>query len=237
MTRFIICLQYHESDKPQAERLLRLIADCEREPRDDVELLLCRRFDAAPMTEAMIYAAGKFKVSGYQTHTRWTGWPAGPNAMVKDVLTEAASRVKSGEWADVDGLLMIEPDCVPMSPNWIDVIRGAWRVTRGEGRWMMGSWRNSGGEFGHINGNAVVMPDLAERISLDCIGSDLAWDCAIVPQIKNYWQVSNAFKNCFESRGATEYDLKTPETGVGCPALVHGYKDTSAIEIAERWLR
>ncbi len=237
MTRLVISVSYHESDKPQAERLLKLIADCEPRKRDDVEIHVCRRFDATPATDALIYVADKFKVSASTTRTPWTGWPAGPNAMAMDLLREADRRVKSGEWADVDGLLMLEPDVVPCVPTWIDEIRLAWLRTRMDDRWMMGSWRNSGGEFGHINGNCVVVPDLASRIDLGVIGPELAWDCAIVGQTKHHWQVTGLIKNAFATRAATEYDMKTPEVGYVRPAIYHGCKDESAISIAEGWLR
>lgn len=237
MTRLIIAVSYHEFDKPQAERLLRLIADCEPVKRDDVELHICRRFDATPAIDSMVYCADKFKVSASTSKTPWTGWPAGCNGQALDLLTETNRRVKSGEWSDVDGLLMLEPDCVPCVPTWIDEIRIAWLRARMDDRWLMGSWRNSGGEFGHINGNCVVVPDLADRIDLGCISPHMAWDCQIVPQVKNRWQVSGLIKNAFATQAATEYDLKTSESGAVRPAIYHGCKSAEAIEIAEGWLK
>lgn len=237
MNRFVIAISYHEADKPQAERLLRLIADNELAPRGDVEICIVRRFDATPAIDSMVHLADKFKVSAFTTHTPWTGWPAGCNGVARDLLEESALRVKSGEWADVEGLLMIEPDCVPCTPTWIDALRIAWHHAKADGCLQMGAWRNSGGEFGHLNGNCVVVPDLASRICLDVIGRDLAWDCAIVPQVKHRWQVTGLIKNAFSTHAATEYDLRTPEIGILPPALYHGCKSEDAIAIAERWLR
>lgn len=235
--RLVIAVQYWEQDKPQAERLLRLIADCEPQRRADVELCIVRRFDATPAVDAMIYCADKFKVSAFTSKTPWTGWPGGCNGMAMDLLNESLRRVKSGEWADVDGLLMIEPDCVPCVPDWIDRIRAEWARALADRRWQMGSWRNSGGPDGHINGNCVVVPDLAARIDLNCISPHMAWDCQIVPQVKNRWAISGLIKNAFSTNVASEYDLKTPESGAVRPAIYHGCKSTQAIEMAERWLR
>ena len=237
MSRLVIAIQHYHGDAPQAARLVRLITDAEREPRSDVELCIVRRFDTEPDTDSLIYAASKFKVSCFKTSTPWTGWPGGCNGVALDLLKESDRRVKSGEWADVDGLLMIEPDCVPCVPDWIDQIRVAWLRARMDSKIIMGSWRNSGGPDGHINGNCVVMPDLASVIGTDMIGPGLAWDCALTPYVKDKWAISSLFKNMFQSKDATEYDLKTPESGAVRPVLVHGYKDTSAIEIAEGWLK
>ncbi len=237
MTRLVISVSYHEADKPQAERLLKLIADCESAKRDDVEIHVCRRFDATPAIDSMIYVADKFKVSASTTRTPWTGWPSGPNGMALDLLKESDRRVKSGEWGDVDGLLMLEPDVVPCVPTWIDEIRIAWMRARMEGAVIMGSWRNSGGPDGHINGNCVVVPDFASRVGTGMIGPELAWDCALTPYVKDRWKITGLVKNAFSTRGTTEYDMKTPETGAVRPAIYHGCKDEAAIRLAEGWLR
>ncbi len=90
------------------------------------------------------------------------------------------------------------------------------------GKWMMGAWRPSGGEFGHVNGVCCLRADFANLAgTIDIIGRDLAWDCAVSPYVKDHWKISGEIKNCFESRNAT-FDAIA-----GWPALVHGYKDDS----------
>jgi hypothetical protein len=227
--KFHVCLQFWEGDKANAMRLARFIADLEPEFRKDTEFVFIARFDCEHDHPTCKYVGLKFKTTWITSHTKWTGWPGGPNGMAKDTLEWlAANRRESG------GALLIEPDCVPVCRGWLDRIMAEWDMARFAERILMGAWRNSGGEHGHINGNCVVRPDFAKAISLDCVGPDLAWDCAIVPYVRNRWFVTSIIKNCFESRNATNQDLFWAPIGDQLPALVHGFKDDSAYNIASR---
>lgn len=224
----LIALQFCPTDFPHAMRLARLIADIERTPRTDVEFCFAARFDCAPAPDAVKYLMLKFPVRIFNTTTRWTGWPGGPNGMARDVLAHAAR-----EWAKQDGILLIEPDCVPMARDWIDQLRYEWSQHR---CLMMGAWRDSGPSCGHINGNCIVSPDFADRVNLRGITQHCAWDCAIAPQVRHQWHSTGLILNRFQSLGAEEEVLKWPDEGVKPPVLVHGFKDDSAYDIAVKKL-
>lgn len=227
--KIMIALQFWEGDRVKAMRLARLIADIEPKARDDVEFCFVRRFDTEPIAhDDLSHLSLKFKTHVIKTTTQWTGWPGGPNAMALDVLNAFK------DWEGLDALLLIEPDCVPTSCHWLRHIMDEWESATTLQKWVMGSWRGSGGQDGHINGNCVVRPDLAKVVPLgNLVGPGFAWDCAIAPYIKNHWFITGAIKNQFQSSNATAADLLTPEFGEFSPSLVHGYKDDSAFEIGK----
>lgn len=233
----VICLQFHGDDKLQAMRLARLLADIEPAFRDDVELCFVVRFDCEHDSETQEYCAKKFNVSQFKTTTPWTGWPSGPNGMAVDVLRCMAMRVTTGQISKNDVMILLEPDCVPVRREWINVLKHNWQCfAMHHDIWIMGAWRNSGHADGHLNGNLVCRPDLASLIDLSCIGKDLAWDCAIVPQtLKNRWIIYE-IKNCFQSIEAMDQSLLERHANGTQPCLVHGYKDDSAYNIARRLL-
>jgi hypothetical protein len=234
----VICLQLYEADKATAMRLARFITDIEPVKRDDVELVFCARFDCDHDEETERYCADRFQVTRFNTSTPWTGWPAGPNGMAFDLLRWMLNRVKAGEVSRKDALILIEPDCVPVHANWINLLLEEWNQAHPHGVLMMGAWRPSGGEHGHLNGNCILKPSIFEVLSEGVFNEYLAWDCSIVPDIYQNWWPTHQIKNCFESRNATEQDMR----GSVChadgrfPVLVHGYKDDSAYNIARRLL-
>ncbi len=223
----LLCIQYHDSDKPQAFRLARLIHDIEPHFRPDVRLLMVRRFDCQ-LTDhdavALHKIEDRFTVETWQSKTKWVGWPGGCNGIARDLLIEIAV---SKSWRKADGVILLEPDCIPFRRDWIDALAAEWLLSFLTDRWLMGAWRDSGGQHGHINGNMVCRPDIAKLLHFgDIIGPDLAWDAAIAPYAKDHWQKTNSIVNAFQSLNATESSFK-PGT-----VLVHGYKDDSAYNLA-----
>ncbi len=226
--KFLILLQFWDGDKAKAMRLAKFIADLEPCFRTDVDFVFVARFDCEHDHDTIRYVNEKFRVDWITTHTCWTGWPGGPNAMALDTLEWLAANRK-----DALGALLIEPDCVPLNANWLNILIEDWRVGLEHDRWIMGAWRNSGGAHGHINGNCVVRTDLAKLIPLrDIVGPDLAWDCAIADWVRMNWFVTDRIKNCFDSVNATAKDLFWTEIGMKPHVLVHGFKDSSAYDLA-----
>lgn len=229
--KFIICLQFWEKDKVTAMRLARFIADLERVFRVDTEFLFVARYDCEHDHDTIRYVNEKFRVNWITSHTKWTGWPGGPNAMARDTLEWLdANRSRSG------GALLFEPDCVPTRTDWIDVLIQEWDRGRFAEKILMGAWRPSGGADGHINGNCVLRPNFLRHVGIDCFIPDLAWDCAISPYVKNRWLKSDRIRNCFESLNATDKDVFWTPIGQDTPALVHGFKDDSAYNLVQRLL-
>lgn len=238
-TKMILCLQFWHGDRDRAMRLARFIADLEPSERKDVEFLFVARFDCDHDHETIQYVQEKFeKVHWITTHTKWTGWPGGCNGMAHDTL----------EWLSVSRTivpaLLIEPDCVPVDKNWLArLLSESTRLFVGADKWLAGAWRNSGGPYGHVNGNCLIRPDIVKTL-LPLFGPDLAWDCAIAPWVKSHWYFSTLIANRFQSVDATVADLHganwypghlhgTAELDAFRPVLVHGFKDDSAFNLAK----
>ncbi len=230
MKRFILALQFFRDDRATAMRLARLLADIEPKFRDDIEFLFVARFDVDHDPETISYVAEKFTTNWITTHTKWMGWPAGCNGIAKDLLEwVSASR------PEAPGLLMIEPDCVPCTADWLTRIMDEWDAAVTAGAWQMGAWRPSGGEHGHVNGNCVIAPECAGAMA-GVITEHTAWDCLVAPWVKHRWRLTDLIRNHFESKEATlaSFHDREHDEESDIPALLHGYKDDSAYEIARR---
>jgi hypothetical protein len=237
----IVCLQFWRGDIEKAMRLARFIADLEPLKRSDVEFLFVARFDCDHDHETIHYVQEKFeKVHWIATHTKWTGWPGGCNGMARDTL----------EWLSVNRTktpaLLLEPDCVPVTKDWLDRLsKEATRLFIAADKWLAGDWRNSGGPYGHVNGNCLIRPDIIPQL-LEHFNEGLAWDCAIAPAVRTNWYFTPLIKNRFESKNATYRDLHGANWYPGRltaveleeyrPVLVHGFKDDSAFELAKEEL-
>ena len=232
----VLCLQFYHGDRARAMRLARLIADIEPVRREDVEFMFVPRFDCEVDETFVSLVEQKFKCAFFRTHTQWQGWPAGPNGMIRDLLLEGQRRVAKGWLGATDSLLLIEPDCVPVTPDWLNVLIAEWQLALSADKWMMGTWRMSGGAMGHVNGNCIVRPDFASLVDLSCITQHFAWDCAIVPQVKDRWHKTNLIRNLFQETNVTEERMVGRWIGEQMPVLVHGVKDESAMTIARRLL-
>jgi hypothetical protein len=232
-----LILQFHEGDKATAMRLARMIADSEELPRDDVQFYFVARYDTIPDEDTVRYVRVKFPYTEtLTTRTKAAGWPAGPNAMVVDILDWFAVRT------ELKGVLLLEPDCVPLNKHWINILLSEWEGALEAGRVMMGAWRNSGPPGGHINGNCMIIPGLAAWLrnrgfETAQMVNGIAWDCAISPWVKEFWETTGLILNRFQSKDATEEALLMPDSGDESPVFVHGYKDDSAYNIGKKFLK
>lgn len=237
MSQLAICLQYYENDRRRALELARLIAANEPKFRDDVIFCLVNRFDAEAAPSDLIDLLGtKFTTVLHTSNGRATGWPSGCNEMAKSTFRFANQEWRFGPWHDVDGVLLMEPDCIPIARDWIDQLKEEWATARAAGKLLMGTWRDGGGLLGHINGNMIVRPDFAEKVQMNEVFEWLAWDCAIVPQVHDQWQVTNLICNRWKEAGLSNEEIMTHRNGVGRPVLVHGVKDDSVWDYARKKL-
>lgn len=219
--KLAIVIQYHSADRDNAMRLARMIADAEKEPRDDVGLVFCRDHKADPPDD---YSLKKFtnQLSLASTST-WTGWPAGPNGLTGFALAALAPEV-----ARIPTVLLLEPDCVITSRYWINHLMFAWGMRR-ENVLQMGAWRPSGGDYGHINGCCLLDLMCWPNIK-DCFNQHLAWDCAIAPYMHNHWQDTPLIANLFQTASISEEELRKHDGAV----IIHGVKSDQAYDYAMR---
>lgn len=233
-----IFLQFHTADRSRAMEVARLIADIEPRYCPSIELIFAYRFDCEPPDNATLYrCVQKMAVSQFKTKTKWYGWPAGPNGMAVDCMMEAKRCSDAGIWAANDLVLLLEPDVCPLSLTWIDDLLAEWHKARAEHAILMGSWRNSGGAHGHINGNCGIIPNFANVIRVDMlVNQDTAWDCVIAPYVKDRWYITGLIKNVFQTEHIMPSEIEKPEVGDRAPVLIHGIKSSDALDYAKHKL-
>lgn len=235
----VICLQFCPQDRPRAMELARLIAANESKPRSDAMFCFVNRFDTTgpdPVTFDAVNA--KFYTEIHRTTTEQKGWPQGCNAMAIDTLRHAEWSTRFGSWHEATGIMLLEPDCIPVQKEWIDRLVAEWKPAFAAGKWIMGTWRDGGGELGHINGNCIVRPDFAQLVNFNGIPEWLAWDCALSEQVHKHWHITHLICNRWKETNLSDVQIITHRDfgDFPFPVLVHGCKDDSVWNYAKRTL-
>jgi hypothetical protein len=232
----LYALQIREEDMPWAIRNAKLhrsfrphqkyeFADCMIVYRKDcprneeLENLLSESFDS---------------VSIYRVKRKASGHPAGPNAMWCDLMQELYSLKKRG-LLRAECVLTTEADAIPVILDWDSSLVEAWRR---ENVRVAGHHLDHGDhDCGHINGNALFMPDIV-RLSSKLVGcSDYrSWDTWLAPVFESLgWADIPEIRNWYGKKNITESELSLAVER-GCSWL-HGVKDDSAASIVERWAK
>lgn len=162
-------------------------------------------------------------------HSTGSNYPSGPN------LT--ASILLNSEWSNCKAILMLEPDCCPLIPDWLEQLSRDWDRCTAAGKFIMGSWHPINADhptLGHINGNLMFSPDLAKRITIPDVPDDKPWDTFLADVFAPHWARTGLIKNLNRHKTATIKQLTEPECGTRPPVLIHGVKDDSAWNYAQR---
>lgn len=103
------------------------------------------------------------------------GWPGSANWMLKQVLTHVDEHFGHD-------VFFMEPDGVPVVPDWLDRIKGEWNVAKAMGKTFMGAKVPHNVE--HLTGIAVYGRNWRQvaPMLLDCPDIE-AWDTYAAPQI------------------------------------------------------
>lgn len=219
--KLLICLQYWEGDREGAMKLARHIAGME-EGRDDVILMFVQRHDAKDVdTETLAQVCRKFEVCTHVSPVHKTGYPNSPNVMALDAMRNATEFTN-----DATAVLLMEADCVPVAPDWIDQLMTDWSRARKAGKLLMGSWRRECTDVGHLNGNLVFDPAISQKIVLPDV-VDQAWDIELAKVFEPHWCRTGLIRNRYMEILLEPDELLIPECGSKAPVLIHGVKDSS----------
>jgi hypothetical protein len=156
MKKILIIMQCWEGDKDLAMKLVRMMADIEPGQSKIADFMLSFKGCKADMDTAR-YLATKFgSVHIFHPTRKSTGWPASCNDCFFESFGHFYLNCKSGNW-DYDVALFIEPDVVPLSKDWISLLRDEWYSS---GKHVVGAlyvpWGNEAYQQRHINGNVMI---------------------------------------------------------------------------------
>ena len=166
--KILYAIHFSPQDRNQAMALARLIADIGPAGQDKMDFMFCPRFDAVVDTKTEACIREKFgEARTFQCRNIASGWPKAPNCMVHEIYTMFAAKCASKEW-EYDAIFFGEPDCVPLSRDWIEKIWTEWHVCNwnwpiGNNQLVLGHWltkRGNDSGFPHINGNCLISPKL-----------------------------------------------------------------------------
>ena len=179
MRKLILAIPYYADDRAQAMRLAKYIVALESAYRDDCEICFISRRDADPIfPHEMMRFVTTMPISWYHCEGTAVGHPAAPNEMAREFFVEAIRRVNDGQWATVDAILFMEPDCVPVARDWLNQLRAEWDAAQYFGAEIVGCYREENVDFPHVNGNMMASPRLADHVDMADIPG-LGWDSAI----------------------------------------------------------
>ena len=156
-------------------------------------------------------------------------YPKGPNDTALEIM-----RCKRDY--TYKAVLLLEPDCVPVAPDWLDKLSDEWDRAAAAGHLIMGSWHPlnvNHPTMGHLNGNLMFHPSIAEKITIPDVPDEHPWDTWLAATFQPHWCRTGLIKNLNRHKTATIRQLSVPECGKIAPVLIHGVKDESVWNYAK----
>jgi hypothetical protein len=223
----ILALQYCRHDEAKALRLARLLADIETERRGDVVLALCRSADCKLSSAAKRtaqYCHAKFPaVMVIQSNRAGNGHPDGPNQQWISFMETIAAERSVGR-VHAEHVFTFEPDCVPLSRDWIDRLMAEQHLTIQQGKSITAAvMRHTDHQVQHPNGNLLMhLPYFTDHPSLHQTPPTEAWDMHHRVTLLAATRPSTIIANRHESTGWTLQLLRNLATE---SAWLHGFRD------------
>lgn len=236
-----LCLQCCPLDLEQAFELVKLICDIEKHQRPDGEFFLVYRKDC-PLWVSKEFnklAGPKFaRVIAREARNFDTGWPGGSNMLAASAFIEMTILRREGICQN-SGFLLFEPDCVPMSKDWLDRLSDEWERTQQLGKEAFGHWHGgceSVPEL-HLNGNAVFMTAFYDMHPDMIIGSaNQGWDFFYRHKFLPISRDSNLIFQHWNRYGFSLEEFQGIEKNGEHPVFFHGIKTPEGRAFARQLL-
>lgn len=236
-----LCLQCCPLDLPAAMDLAKLICELAKEKHEQGEFFLIYRKDCDGrlpkfFEELAGMRFGTARACMARNHD--VGWPGGSNMLAFSAMMEMAMLAQQGV-CKAPAYLLFEPDCVPLSFDWLDQLSAEWDNTAAEGKEAFGHWNMPGSipDNLHMNGNAVFMSNFYDRHPQWMVGSgNQGWDFFFRQQYISVSRDSYAIQQYYAARTITQDQLEAVTKHGRRPALLHGVKDDSARQGVRRML-
>ena len=226
--KLLVVVQYWAGDIAQAELQTNLIADLERFPNQNVDILLFGRRDAPNFQIGAVQRLQAKFGTVHQLKCRRigaTGYPYGANEMFYDLVhTMAEPRFSEKYFAFVN----LESDCCPTNPGWTQQLIEAFHTAEASGKVMIGHLNER--PVKHFNGVGVYSCEKTVKLFGQIAGGPAmaAYDLYHASKFLPVGQdVPEIFLD-FNRPTITADELFAPRKMEKTPALFHGVKDGSA---------
>jgi hypothetical protein len=153
------------------------------------------------------------------------GWPGGCNMLAGSAFIEMSILRREGLCQN-EAFLLFEPDCIPLSRDWIDQLSAEWDRVSALGKEAFGHWHDGGGGVElHMNGNAVFRTSFFDEHPTWIIGAGTqGWDFFFRDKFLPISVDSNMIFQYWNRHGMPYEELVTLQKGGVRPALLHGIK-------------
>lgn len=235
-----LCLQCCPYDQAAALELTELICDLEPAERateffliyrKDCELYIAKRFERMAR-EKFVRAAARVA----RNHD--VGYPGGSNMLAASAFIEMSILCRE-KLCKNEAFLLFEPDCIPMSVDWIDRLSQEWERAREiPGKEAFGHWHNQHSPpHLHLNGNAVFRTDFFDRHPNLMIGpATMGWDFFFKEQLIGLSVDSNLIFQHWQRYGLTPEEFLEIRKNGERPVFFHGVKTPDGRENARKLL-
>jgi hypothetical protein len=242
--KVLMALQFSPMDREAAMALALLIRDVvltSGGKSPDADFMFAARYDCETDLAVVREVGRAFtRCWTYVSTTQFNGWPAGPNALFSDTYRYFCNQCARGKWR-YRGIWFLEPDCVPLSRDFIQKIVGEFRDCRRPG---LGFFHCHGDKRpNHVNGNLLLTPEFSKTYpQIFALKRDVAWDALHAKTLMNVCHPSkyiwsdyrlgaeeNPFHGCdqlWAERDVASFWPKHPlaPTGPVHPVWLHGIK-------------
>lgn len=235
MKTLMLMLQVCPLDVYKGQELLRLICEIESEKRSDVEFGIAWRRDtnAFAVRELATIAKTKFAVvHALPGKRRSTGHPLGCNDLWQESMDNVLRMTKSGS-TKASGVLTFEADCIPLRPDWINVLKSEWIGAFMAGKLVMGHAHSKPSDAPptHINGNAVFAADILLKYpQLGDSNGRNGWDTHNGKLLLNIGQDTFAIYQKYRMQAISRDEVESFRKFDRIPALFHGLKTPDGIK-------
>jgi len=231
--RLAIALQVCPLDVWIAHRLARLICSFEIN-HSDIEFIISARRDTNPaaIEELQKIVSDTFEnVQVIRGKRYGTGWPLGPNDLWQETMMRVSQLADAGK-ITASGVLTFESDCIPLRPDWLDVLASEWEQAEREGFWCVGHVH--GEPPTHINGNAIFSVHVTDRHApLNGCDSRQGWDAYHGDLLLNIGKDTNAIYQRYRIKNISRKEVEEIRKNEQIPALFHGIKRFDGLQAVE----
>lgn len=227
MIPILIVIPFWSGDQGLAIQLCRIIAGLQNaHAGNTANVLLVSRQDCKEDPNMVKIISPKFNTLTYKSQSPLKGWPAGANGIFGSSMIHI-SNVLGNKYECV---YWMEPDCVPIRPNWFWDLVLTWRKRHPTCK-IIGhrSDCDGNGKGDHITGCSIYDPNIARILPEITRCDNVAWDYLHRNKIVRIGGSTNLIQNRYRQTNLPPGVIEEP--GV---VIIHGTKDNSVVNAVAR---